>query len=112
MVRRACWPATEPRSSFTRRGTISRLIPRATRAVLRPAASFADPEVDIADFSLERYFARWEFAVRYNLCASDPESMSMVELLSLADDDAQSRWGELRLGYTESLGLPALREEI
>ena len=38
--------------------------------------------------------------------------MSMGELLSLADDDARSRWENLRLGYTESLGLPALRTEI
>ena len=66
----------------------------------------------IADFSLERYFAKWEFAVRHILCASDPETMSMAELLSLADDDTGQRWNELRLGYTESLGLPALREEI
>src|SRR5205085_9221537 len=29
-----------------------------------------------------------------------------------ADDDARARWDSLRLGYTESLGLPALREEI
>ena len=27
----------------------------------------------IADFALERYFARWEFAVGYLLCASDVE---------------------------------------
>lgn len=68
--------------------------------------------MEIADFRLERYFARWEFAVRYVLCASDPETMAMHELLALADDDARSRWENLRLGYTESLGLPALREEI
>jgi aspartate/methionine/tyrosine aminotransferase len=36
----------------------------------------------------------------------------MQELLALADDDARARWDSLRLGYTESLGLPALRDEI
>ena len=66
----------------------------------------------IADFALERYFARWEFAVRHVLCASDAETLEMRELLSLADDDGRRRWDDLRLGYTESLGLPALREEI
>ena len=66
----------------------------------------------IADFALERYFARWEFAVRHVLCASDAETLSMTELLALADDDGLRRWSELRLGYTESLGLPALRAEI
>lgn len=68
--------------------------------------------MQIADFALERYFARWEFAVRHVLCASDVESLALDELLALADDDARRRWSGLRLGYTESLGLPALREEI
>ena len=68
--------------------------------------------MQIADFKLERYFARWEFAVRHVLCASDTEPFTLVELLSLADDDARERWESLRLGYTESLGLPALRDEI
>jgi aspartate/methionine/tyrosine aminotransferase len=66
----------------------------------------------IADFALERYFARWEFAVRLVLCASDCEPFGMGELLALADEDARNRWDSLRLGYTESLGLPVLREEI
>ena len=66
----------------------------------------------IADFTLERYFARWEFAVRYVLCASDVQPVTLAELLALADDDARERWEKLSLGYTESLGLPALRDEI
>ena len=66
----------------------------------------------IADFALERYFARWEFAVKNVLCASDCEPLLLTELLEMADDDARERWSSLRLGYTESLGLPALREAI
>ena len=66
----------------------------------------------IADFTLERFFARWEFAVRYVLCASDVQPWTLPELLALADDDARTRWEQLSLGYTESLGLPALRDEI
>src|ERR1051325_3533125 len=66
----------------------------------------------LADFSLERYFARWEFAVRYILCASDAETLSLGEVISLADADGRQRWNGLRLGYTESLGLPALRVAI
>ena len=66
----------------------------------------------IADFALERYFARWEFAVKNVLCASDCEPLALAELLAMADDDARERWSALRLGYTESLGLPALREAI
>lgn len=68
--------------------------------------------MQIADFALERYFARWEFAVRHVLCASDAEPITLAELLSLADDDSRRRWETLHLGYTESLGLPALRAEI
>lgn len=66
----------------------------------------------IAEFALERYFARWEFAVRHVLCASDVEPYHLREVLALADDDARRRWDDLLLGYTESLGLPALRDEI
>jgi aspartate/methionine/tyrosine aminotransferase len=66
----------------------------------------------IEDFALERYFARWEFAVRHQLSASDVEPFILSELLAMADADTRSRWDRLSLGYTESLGLPALREEI
>jgi aspartate/methionine/tyrosine aminotransferase len=68
--------------------------------------------MQIADFALERYFARWEFAVKYVLCASDAEPVAMADLLAMADDDSLRRWNSLKLGYTESLGLPVLREEI
>jgi aspartate/methionine/tyrosine aminotransferase len=66
----------------------------------------------IADFALERYFARWEFAVDYLLCASDVEGYGMADLLALADDEARGLWDGLRLGYTESSGHPLLRSEI
>jgi aspartate/methionine/tyrosine aminotransferase len=66
----------------------------------------------IADFALERYFARWEFAVRHVLCASDVEGWSMAGLLELADDETRALWDGLRLGYTESTGHPLLRREI
>jgi aspartate/methionine/tyrosine aminotransferase len=66
----------------------------------------------IPDFKLERYFARWEFSAPYLLCSSDLEGWPMSELLALADPDSRARWEKLTLGYTESTGLPALREEI
>ncbi|MBZ4414874.1 aminotransferase class I/II-fold pyridoxal phosphate-dependent enzyme [Myxococcus sp. RHSTA-1-4] len=66
----------------------------------------------IPDFKLERYFARWEFAAPYLLCSSDIEGWRMAELLALAGPDARARWEGLTLGYTESPGLPALRQEI
>ena len=66
----------------------------------------------IADFALERFFARWEFAVRHLLCASDVEPWRMADLLALADDQTATLWADLRLGYTESSGHPLLRAEI
>ncbi|MEO8437949.1 MAG: aminotransferase class I/II-fold pyridoxal phosphate-dependent enzyme [Chloroflexota bacterium] len=66
----------------------------------------------IADFALERYFARWEFAVEHLLCASDVQAYPMAELLALADDETRALWDGLELGYTESTGHPLLRREI
>jgi aspartate/methionine/tyrosine aminotransferase len=66
----------------------------------------------LPDFALERYFARWEFTARYHLSASDAQTMTLAELLALADEDGRRRWDGLDLGYTESAGLPALREAI
>ena len=58
----------------------------------------------IEPFKLERYFARYEFNIRYLLSSSDCESLSMAELLALASPASQALWQELRLGYTESPG--------
>jgi aspartate/methionine/tyrosine aminotransferase len=62
-------------------------------------------------FGLERYFAKYEFSAPYLLCASDCESMALRELLAL-EPDARERFDALRLGYTESMGDPALRRAI
>jgi aspartate/methionine/tyrosine aminotransferase len=66
----------------------------------------------IGDFALERFFARWEFAVRHLLCASDVEGWRMADVLALADDETAALWADLRLGYTEAPGHPLLRAEI
>lgn len=68
--------------------------------------------LNIAPFKLERYFARYEFKVQYLLSPSDCESLSLSELLQLADPHSLAMWNELRLGYTESQGHPLLRAEI
>jgi aspartate/methionine/tyrosine aminotransferase len=66
----------------------------------------------IREFALERFFAKHEFSARHILGASDVEAMSMAEVLLLADVECESLWHHLRLGYTESPGLPQLRVEI
>lgn len=67
--------------------------------------------MQIRPFLLERFFARYEFAVKHLACASDPDALSMRELLAL-EPGAQERFLELGLGYTESVGAPALRQAI
>ena len=62
-------------------------------------------------FRLERYFAKYEFSAPYLLCSSDCESMELWELLAF-EPDARKRFSSLWLGYTESLGDPALRQAI
>jgi aspartate/methionine/tyrosine aminotransferase len=71
-----------------------------------------DARVRIAEFALERYFARWEFAVKHLLCASDVQGYPMAELLALADEESRALWEGLTLGYTESSGHPLLRRAI
>ena len=66
----------------------------------------------IAEFALERYFARWEFSAEHLLCASDVEGYPMSAVLDLADEETRGLWDGLRLGYTESSGHPLLRREI
>lgn len=66
----------------------------------------------LPDFRLETYFSAWEFTARYHLTASDAQTVSMADLLAMADEDGRRRWDTLALGYTETRGLPALREEI
>lgn len=66
----------------------------------------------LPDFRLETYFSQWEFTARFHLTASDAQTLTVRELLDLADDDGRGRWEGLYLGYTQTWGLPVLREAI
>ena len=63
-------------------------------------------------FSLERFFAKYEFHVEHHLCASDPQALSTADVLALATEDEREAYGKLDLGYTESAGNPDLRKAI
>jgi len=67
--------------------------------------------MQLQEFQLERYFAKYEFTAPHLLCCSDCESFSVGELLQL-EQGAQEALLSLRLGYTESLGSLELRTEI
>ncbi len=69
-------------------------------------------DVRIPEFTLERYFAQWEFTAKHMLGASDVEGFPMSELIALADTEGKALWKGLHLGYTESTGHPLLRAEI
>ncbi len=64
------------------------------------------------DFALEVYLAKWEFAAKHHLTASDAESMPLSALLKLATPVDRAAWDRLHLGYTHTHGSPALRAEI
>jgi aspartate/methionine/tyrosine aminotransferase len=81
---------------------------------MSPLLESEGPDVvtPLPDFRLETYFSRWEFTARYHLTASDAQSMTMAELLALADDRDRAAWETLSLGYTETFGDPELRQAI
>lgn len=61
---------------------------------------------------LESHFARWEFKARHHFTASDMETMSVAELLAMADAEDEARWREARLGYIETEGTIQVRRAI
>ena len=66
----------------------------------------------IPDFRLETHFSKWEFKAKYHMTASDAESISLRELLEMADPEDREDFENLWLGYTETFGAPDLREAI
>lgn len=68
--------------------------------------------MQLPTFKLEDYFVHREFTAPYLLCASDVESWSLKEILAFADPQCADLWDSLWLGYTETRGLPLLRQEI
>lgn len=68
--------------------------------------------MNLKPFKLERYFAKYEFSVKYLLSSSDCDGLLQSSLLEMADDKTKKLWDNLTLGYTESLGHSLLREEI
>ncbi len=66
----------------------------------------------VPEFALERFFDRFEFDLPHQLGSSDPETLSVTELLALADAELLEQWQRLRLGYRTAAGDPALRAAI
>jgi aspartate/methionine/tyrosine aminotransferase len=68
--------------------------------------------VGLPDFRLEVHFSRWEFTARYNLTASDAQTMTISELLALGTEEDRAALDELPLGYIETSGTQRLRTAI
>src|SRR5260221_5030572 len=66
----------------------------------------------LPDFRLEAYLAQWEFAARYHMTASDAESISLAELLKLAEPSDREAFEQLWLGYLPPAGSEALPDAI
>jgi len=66
----------------------------------------------LPEFRLETYFSRWEFAAQHHLTASDAQTLTLSELLALADADDLAAWETMSFGYTETFGDPGLRQAI
>lgn len=68
--------------------------------------------IKLPDFRLETHFSQWEFKARYHMTASDAESVSLRELLSMASPAERKQFEHMSLGYTETFGAPDLLETI
>ena len=68
--------------------------------------------MNIEDFKIERYFARYEFAAKYLLSSSDCDGYSLKYVLGIASAEELKRWETQTFGYTETKGSPALRSAI
>jgi aspartate/methionine/tyrosine aminotransferase len=68
--------------------------------------------INLPDFRLETHFSKWEFKARYHMTASDAESISLRELLTMASPEEREQFEEMSLGYTETFGAPDLLETI
>ncbi|MEM9171142.1 MAG: pyridoxal phosphate-dependent aminotransferase [Pseudomonadota bacterium] len=66
----------------------------------------------LPDFKLETYFAKWEFNCRHHMTASDAESLSLKDLLSMATDAERAEFEDMWLGYTETWGAPDVRQIV
>jgi aspartate/methionine/tyrosine aminotransferase len=66
----------------------------------------------LPDFRLEAYLARWEFSARFHMTASDAESISLLDLLTLAEPSDRAAFEQLWLGYLPPAGSESLRHAI
>lgn len=70
-------------------------------------ATFPSRELELATYLSSRHAS-----TEHHLSASECETMSLADLLEIADAEDRERWATLRLGYTDPLGAPWLRAAV
>jgi aspartate/methionine/tyrosine aminotransferase len=63
-------------------------------------------------FALGAFLARWHGSVRHDMSVSTSETMTLPDLLAMAEAEDIERWRRLGLGYAEPHGAPWLRAAI
>jgi aspartate/methionine/tyrosine aminotransferase len=66
----------------------------------------------LPEFRLEAFFARWEFAARHHLTASDAETLTIAEVLALGTPEQHEAFDRLPLRYAPTWGGPELLEAV
>lgn len=64
------------------------------------------------EFQLERLFAGYHARAKHMLSTSSCESVSMREILDMADEECKKLWDDLSLGYTDPRGFEPLLEAV
>lgn len=68
--------------------------------------------MNLTDFKLERYFAKYEFTTKYLLSSSDCDGYPLQYVLECATPAERTMYDEIKLGYTDSPGSLFLREAV
>ncbi len=64
------------------------------------------------ELALTSYLSCWHGIARHHIGASQSETVTLAELLALADGEDLHRWQTLQLGYTDPLGASWLRRTV
>ena len=66
----------------------------------------------LPDFALEVYLARYEFSAKHYLCGSDAQTLTVRELLDMANDEEREAFDRLPLSYVPNWGTERLLDAI
>jgi hypothetical protein len=66
----------------------------------------------LPDFALEVYLGRHEFSAKHYLCGSDAQTLTVRELLDMANDEEREAFDRLPLSYTPTWGGERLLDAI